>query len=140
MNNNKCIKPYVSNVISNTVEKIENVSHLPKRGYVDVSDQVLVQVYLDAYNDNACPIIIHRFKSYLQGYSSHLYDEVVDIVQNGAHIPSEIVFIPNTPVPQNQKSTIEYKEKVNEMILKELSSRRIAGPFLKAPPGLIIFH
>ncbi|MCP3930883.1 MAG: hypothetical protein GY705_17490, partial [Bacteroidetes bacterium] len=98
----------------------------------------LAEAYIWAYNINASPIIVHRFKAYLKGYDKSLYDEVVDIVQNGAHIPSEIDFDESQPIPPNQKSTIEYEPLVNEMILKELAEKRIAGPFLYPPPGLII--
>ncbi len=64
--------------------------------------------------------------------------EVVDIVKKGASVPSLIPYDPATPLPTNQKSTIEHYDLVNEMLMKELKEKRIAGPFLKPPPGLIM--
>ena len=87
-----------------------------------------------AYNINACPIDVDRFKTLLNGYPQHKYDEVVDIVQNGVKLHSLKVVDPNCPIPKHQASTLEHEQQVDEMLMKELKLKRIAGPFLKPPP------
>ncbi len=64
--------------------------------------------------------------------------EVIDIVKNGAKIHSSLVFDLARPVPPNQKSTIQYKKQVDDLLISELQLNRIAGPFLYSPPGLIL--
>ncbi len=59
--------------------------------------------------------------------------EVLSLLEQGAQIPSLIQFDPFKPVPENQKSTREYFELVDDMILKELLSKRITGQLLTPP-------
>ncbi|MCP3929092.1 MAG: hypothetical protein GY705_08330, partial [Bacteroidetes bacterium] len=105
-------------------------------GFLPPADLSLA--FLWAYNINACPINVKRFKSYLKGYPEHLFNEVVDIVASGVKIPSTKVADIKCAIPINQKSTIEYQPLVDEMLMKELKARRIAGPFQNVPPGLIL--
>ncbi len=95
-------------------------------------------VYVDNYDVNACPINVTRFKVYLQGYDKAKYDQLIKLISLGAEIPSLLAFDPDRLVPPNQKSTIEYFDLVNELICKELLAKRIAGPFIQSPPGLIV--
>ncbi len=98
----------------------------------------LSDVYLKEYNVNASPIDVIHFQSYLKGYPSKLYWEVVDIVKNGANIHSLLQCDPSRTAPQNQKSTETYKDLVDDYIWSELKLNRISGPFLHRPPGLIV--
>ncbi len=98
----------------------------------------LALAYQWAFNINASPIDVNRFKYFLSGYDSTKFEEVVDIVENGAQIPSLLKNNPNVLNPTNQKSTIEHKVLVDQMLMNELKENRIAGPFLKSPPNLII--
>ncbi|MCP3929088.1 MAG: hypothetical protein GY705_08310, partial [Bacteroidetes bacterium] len=95
-------------------------------------------VYIDAFNNNVCPINVHRFRAFLSDYEAIKKFEILDIVTNGVHIPSEKTLDPSSPIPTNQKSTSEFADKVDNMLMIELKEGRIAGPFLSPPPGLII--
>ncbi|MCP3930654.1 MAG: hypothetical protein GY705_16310, partial [Bacteroidetes bacterium] len=98
----------------------------------------LSEVYLKAYNVNASPIDVIRFKKYLSGYPSKLFLEVLDLVKNGANLHSSLQFDPSRPAPPNQKSTEVYKDLVDQYVWSELKLNRIAGPFLHRPPGLVV--
>ncbi len=85
-----------------------------------------------------CPIKVQVFRAYLKDYDKVKFIEVMDLVQFGVHIPSSKVVDRLSPIPVNQKSTVEFASKVDEMLMLELKEGRIAGPFLVSPPGLII--
>ncbi len=59
----------------------------------------LSEVYLKAYNVNASPIDVIRFKQYLSGYPSKLFIDVLDLVKNGANLHSILQFDPSRPTP-----------------------------------------
>ncbi|MCP3932523.1 MAG: hypothetical protein GY705_25915, partial [Bacteroidetes bacterium] len=123
-------------VCCNIYDNNRGCSKCSTKSLIPPSD--LSQAYIWAYNINACPINVHRFKTFLKGYDVFSYNQVVDIVSNGVHIPSLKKVGGNTPIPINQKSTVEFEPLVNQMIMIELKCGRVAGPFLRAPPGLII--
>ncbi|MCP3928264.1 MAG: hypothetical protein GY705_04100, partial [Bacteroidetes bacterium] len=104
----------------------------------DVSRTNLPEVYLQAYNNNVCPINVLKFQTFLKGYDIQKFIEVVDIVSTGVHISSEKIADPDCSIPVNQSSTKEFSDLVNDMLMLELKEGRIAGPFLQSPPGLIV--
>ncbi|MCP4263223.1 MAG: hypothetical protein GY774_37795 [Planctomycetes bacterium] len=63
----------------------------------------LSEVYLKAYNVNASPIDVIRFKQYLAGYPSKLFLDVLDLVKNGANLHSTLKFDPSRPAPPKSK-------------------------------------
>ncbi len=83
------------------------------------------------------PSSVIRFKSFLSGYDTANFEEVVDCVQNGAQIPSLLISDPNVAIPTNQKSTVEHKTLVDDMLMVELKEKRITGPFLNIMHVLI---
>ncbi len=112
------------------------IPNIPSYNSQKYSD--LASVYITAYNNNVCPINIPVFHSYLRNYDLSKFVEIMDIVQNGVQLHSDKVLDLNVEIPSNQKSTVEFHDLVDEMLMKELKEGRIAGPFLKPPPGLII--
>ncbi|MCP3888193.1 MAG: hypothetical protein GY702_04875, partial [Desulfobulbaceae bacterium] len=132
-NENKAIQSYNVDILSSKIPSpTYNVPlTMPK-------SHSLSNVYVQAYNTNACPINVIRFQSFLSGYPPSKMFEVIDIVKNGAKIHSSLVFDPDRPVPPNQKSTVQYKTQVDDLLMSELKLNRVAGPFLSSPPGLIL--
>ncbi len=98
----------------------------------------LSEVYLKAYNVNASPIDVIRFRQYLAGYPSKLFIDVLDLIKNGANLHSSLKFDPSRSAPPNQKSTEIYKDLVDQYVWSKLKLNRIAGPFLHRPPGLVV--
>ncbi|MCP3927716.1 MAG: hypothetical protein GY705_01280, partial [Bacteroidetes bacterium] len=141
MKNDICYNDDVRNVvvIHNVSDNMStnNVNKNQKASF-SLPPKDLSLAYVWAFNRNACPINVYRFKMYLTKYDSELYNDVVDIVQNSVHIPSSKVVDSSCPIPPNQKSTKEYEILVDDMLMKELKANRIAGPFVSSPPGLII--
>ncbi|MCP3928924.1 MAG: hypothetical protein GY705_07475, partial [Bacteroidetes bacterium] len=132
-NDNKSSQSY--NVDSFSTNQITQIYSVPTN---TSQTQSLSNVYVQAYNANACPINVVRFQSFLSGYPPQKMFEVIDIVKNGAKIHSSLVFDPDRPVPPNQKSTVQYKTQVDDLLMSELKLNRVAGPFLSSPPGLIL--
>ncbi len=73
----------------------KSFSQYPMSFYVSQSpDRVndLSEVYIKAYDVNASPIDVIRFKNYLTGYPSKLFLEVLDMVKNGANLHTSLQF------------------------------------------------
>ncbi|MCP3929065.1 MAG: hypothetical protein GY705_08195, partial [Bacteroidetes bacterium] len=105
---------------------------------IDFPSSDLASAYVEAYNLNVCPIRVDVFQAFLKGYEPKKLKEVLDIVGNGVHIPSSKVVDVSAPIPVNQKSTVEFSDLVDNMLMLELKENRIAGPFMVPLPGLIV--
>ncbi|MCP3887280.1 MAG: hypothetical protein GY702_00180, partial [Desulfobulbaceae bacterium] len=131
----------VSDVVANNNDKrivIFKNNKKSKKYNVVSSQTVSKNVYDVEYEINPSPLNVDRFVPWLHDYDESLRVELTDMLNFGVHIPSSKVFDPLAPVPPNQKSTDLYYDQVDTMICTELLAKRIAGPFLTPPPGLII--
>ena len=84
------------------------------------------------------PLIYHRFEYYLQGYDYHKKQSLLDNISNGVRIHSYLTPELSQDAIYNHSSAIENSQFVSDKIQSELSHNRIAGPFSKKPPGLIV--
>ncbi len=96
-------------------------------------------VYDNAANFRICPMNVRRCRKIFAGYDQTRLDVILDSIEFGVKLQSNIVSI-TKPVVEfyNHKSALEHSDLVSAKLEKELKQNRIAGPFKVKPTGLII--
>ena len=107
-----------------------------------VSNNVMPSISEDVYSAAAvvriCPMNVDRCKQLFKGYDIDRLTVVLNNIEFGVELHSNITSTGRPDDFYNHKSAIENYDLVSKKLEKELSRGRICGPFNIKPPGLIV--
>ena len=109
---------------------------------VNVTNHTMHSVSADIYSDAAkvriCPMNVDRCKELFKGYDQDRLEVVLNNIEFGVQLHSNIVSTNRPDDFYNHKSALEHYDLVSKKLEKELKKGRICGPFPVKPPGLIV--
>ncbi len=86
-------------------------------------------VYNYAFQHRCSTIHTTRLQLWLDGYPSELELDLIDSLENGIVIPSDLHKVYSDSVPSNHRSAVEAHVLVTQKLAKEIRLNRVAGPF-----------
>ena len=94
-------------------------------------------IYHEEAKSWPCLINVFRLQAWLDGYQEQSKKELLTGIKFGFQVQSSLPFRLGGDYT-NHRSALQHVTKINEKLSKELLLHRIAGPFDRPPPGLIL--